>query len=199
MPADQVMTMHMVELEKIYRDQQRKQYIIQLRNEGTALQNQGKIPEAIARFKEYLRYQPDPAMEKHVKDLEARLLYAAGTGQTDRNHTSRQPQRPVPSGTRANNEDLLFGFYAVLYNESSTKTDLRFEGEKGDYTIIEPGKNRSYSGFMKGLTIKAMAFNNGQKIAECSWTISESPGPGRQMHAIFRDPANLECLAGDYK
>ncbi len=44
-----------------------------LRAEGEALQKQGRISEAAAKMKESLRYVPDPALEAHVKTLEARL------------------------------------------------------------------------------------------------------------------------------
>ena len=45
----------------------------ELRDRGEAAQKQGKIPEAISSFRESLKILPDPALEAHVKTLEARL------------------------------------------------------------------------------------------------------------------------------
>ncbi len=45
----------------------------ELRDRGEAAQKQGKIPEAVSSFRESLKILPDPALEAHVKTLEARL------------------------------------------------------------------------------------------------------------------------------
>ena len=45
----------------------------ELRDKGEAAQKQGKIPEAMSSFRESLKILPDPALEAHVKTLEARL------------------------------------------------------------------------------------------------------------------------------
>jgi len=71
---------------------------MQLRLQGEALQKQGKVPEAIARYKEYLRYAPnDTAMANHVRDLESRTALSMDTtGGVGRIHTS-EPAGPTPS------------------------------------------------------------------------------------------------------
>ena len=66
-------------------DQKNSQRAMQLRAQGEQFQKQNKVPEAIAAYKEYLKYAPgDTAMANHVRRLEA--SYAAanrpGTGNT---------------------------------------------------------------------------------------------------------------------
>jgi tetratricopeptide (TPR) repeat protein len=45
----------------------------QLRAEGTQLQNQKRYAEAIAKYRESLRYVPDKALEQHVAQIEAEV------------------------------------------------------------------------------------------------------------------------------
>jgi len=42
----------------------------QLRSEGQALQQQNRLPEAIARYRQSLALVPDPALEQHIRTLE---------------------------------------------------------------------------------------------------------------------------------
>jgi len=44
-----------------------------LRDEGAALQGQNRIREAIAKYRESLKYVPDPQLEAHIRKLEASL------------------------------------------------------------------------------------------------------------------------------
>jgi tetratricopeptide (TPR) repeat protein len=44
-----------------------------LRDEGEALQGQGRLAEAAAKYRESLKLVPDPALDAHVKALETRL------------------------------------------------------------------------------------------------------------------------------
>jgi tetratricopeptide (TPR) repeat protein len=44
-----------------------------LRNEGVTLQQQGKLAEAITKYRESLRYYPDPGLEAHIKTLQTKL------------------------------------------------------------------------------------------------------------------------------
>ncbi len=98
-PNDTAMANHVKTLEaKLVDDQRKIQYAMQLRLQGEALQKQGKVPEAIARYKEYLRYAPnDTAMANHVRDLESRTALSMDTtGGVGRIHTS-EPAGPTPS------------------------------------------------------------------------------------------------------
>jgi tetratricopeptide (TPR) repeat protein len=72
-PNDTTMANYIKTLEAKYAaDQKNSQQAMQLRAQGEQLQKQNKIPEAIAAYKEYLRYAPnDTAMANHVKQLEA--------------------------------------------------------------------------------------------------------------------------------
>lgn len=47
-----------------------------LRAEGEQLQNQRRVPEAIAKYRESIRLVPDPALEQHIRVLEAALASA---------------------------------------------------------------------------------------------------------------------------
>gem|GEM_PF-2375324 len=74
-PTDQAMAKHISNLErKLAEDQQKVQYAMQLREQGENFQKQNKIPEAIAKYKEYMKYMPnDQAMAKYISDLEGRI------------------------------------------------------------------------------------------------------------------------------
>jgi tetratricopeptide (TPR) repeat protein len=48
-----------------------------LRDEATVLQQQNRLKEAIARYRESLTYLPDPDLEKHVKQLEIKAATPA--------------------------------------------------------------------------------------------------------------------------
>jgi len=92
-PNDTAMSKYISDLEKKASDQQQKsQYATQLRAQGEALQKQNRIPEAIAKYKEYLRYVPgDTAMVNFIRDLESRIALSVDTG---RAYTSRPIERP---------------------------------------------------------------------------------------------------------
>ncbi|MHB8111689.1 MAG: hypothetical protein ACYDHW_16825, partial [Syntrophorhabdaceae bacterium] len=48
-------------------------YAKQLRSEGEQLQKQNKIREAVAKYKESLKYMPDPALQGHIATLETQV------------------------------------------------------------------------------------------------------------------------------
>ena len=49
----------------------------QLRAEGEALQRQGKLKEAVVKYKESLNYLPDKGLEEHIRKLEAQIAQDA--------------------------------------------------------------------------------------------------------------------------
>jgi hypothetical protein len=68
---------------------------MQLRAQGEQLQKQNKIPEAIAAYKEYLRYAPnDTAMANHVKALETSYAASKPGTQTGRVYTAKPVETP---------------------------------------------------------------------------------------------------------
>ena len=95
-PNDTAMVNHVRTLEaKLVEDQKKAQYAMQLRSQGEALQKQGKIPDAIAMYKEYLKYAPnDTAMVNHVRTLEAGIAQSAIDGRTGRAYTSKPVEQP---------------------------------------------------------------------------------------------------------
>lgn len=64
---------------------ERQQIAGRLRAEAKALQDQGKLREAIAKYRESLTYVPDPALEAYIKQVEAAAL--------------KQEAAPAPSDT----------------------------------------------------------------------------------------------------
>jgi len=88
-PNDTAMANHIKTLETKYAaDQRNSQFAMQLRTEGEQFQRQNKIPEAITKYKEYLRYAPnDTAMVNHVRTLEA--AYAGNKVGTGRVYTAK--------------------------------------------------------------------------------------------------------------
>jgi tetratricopeptide (TPR) repeat protein len=92
-PNDTAMSKYISDLEKkASEEQQKTQYAMQIRAQGEALQKQNRMPEAIAKYKEYLRYVPgDTAMVNFIRDLESRIALSVDTG---RAYTSRPIERP---------------------------------------------------------------------------------------------------------
>jgi tetratricopeptide (TPR) repeat protein len=90
-PNDTAMAKYVTDLETQQKVQQQKaQQAAQIRAQGEALQKQNRIPEAIAKYKEYMAYAPnDTAMANHIKTLEAGVAYSTGDGRTGRSYTSR--------------------------------------------------------------------------------------------------------------
>ena len=62
---------------QIAADQQRRQQATQLWNEGTALYTAGRIPEALAKFKESVALLPDAAHQQYIAQVEAALANRA--------------------------------------------------------------------------------------------------------------------------
>ncbi len=72
---------------KLWSNQERQKYVSdlekaiaarkakakKLRDEGEALQTQGKLREAIGKYRESLTHWPDPALEEHIKMIEAKI------------------------------------------------------------------------------------------------------------------------------
>jgi tetratricopeptide (TPR) repeat protein len=96
-PNDTAMAKHITDLEASQRAQQQKaQYAAQLRALGESYQKQNKIPEAIAKYKEYMTYVPnDTAMANHIRTLESGMAYSIDTGRTGRSYTSRPIETPA--------------------------------------------------------------------------------------------------------
>jgi len=82
---DKALEQHVAQMEaqlKTQNDQQARQARAKtLRDEGAALQGQNRIREAIAKYRESLKYVPDPQLEAHIRKLEASLT-AKPTPQT---------------------------------------------------------------------------------------------------------------------
>ncbi|MCX8028191.1 MAG: hypothetical protein N3A62_10130, partial [Thermodesulfovibrionales bacterium] len=68
-------------LKKEEEQRQRNEYARRLRVEGEQLQRAGRIQEAIAKYRESLRYQPDAALEKHIRELELSMVRPTPTPQ----------------------------------------------------------------------------------------------------------------------
>jgi tetratricopeptide (TPR) repeat protein len=124
-PNDQAVARTITELEARQKDlQQKAQYAQQLRAQGEAFQKQGRIPEAIAKYKEVLSYQPnDEALKNHIRNLEANLAVT----------TTTKPSPPqgaggsLPSGIPCN---LTGTWIAQLTKETQWKMILRQQGNK---------------------------------------------------------------------
>jgi tetratricopeptide (TPR) repeat protein len=58
---------------KLEKDKRNRETAKHLRDEGTTLQGQGKLAEAIAKYTESLKYYPDPNLESHIRTLQTKL------------------------------------------------------------------------------------------------------------------------------
>lgn len=61
---------------------QNKEIAKKLRAEGEALQNQDRLEEAVAKYRESLKYLPDPKLEEHIKLIETKLAEGKNKKQT---------------------------------------------------------------------------------------------------------------------
>jgi hypothetical protein len=69
-----------------------------LRAEGEQLQNQRRIPEAIAKYRESIRVLPDPALEQHIRVLEAALASAQAGAAPAATGSGAAPTAPTAGG-----------------------------------------------------------------------------------------------------
>ncbi|MDD2926089.1 hypothetical protein [Rhodoferax sp.] len=58
---------------ELVKQQTRMAQAKQLRDQGQLLQQQGRIPEAISKYRESLKLMPDPKLEQHIQTLEHQL------------------------------------------------------------------------------------------------------------------------------
>ncbi len=74
---DPALEQHIAKLEAEMKNQQAVQantfQAKTLRDEGAALQNQGKLAEAIAKYRQSLNLLPDPALEQHIAKIETEI------------------------------------------------------------------------------------------------------------------------------
>ena len=74
---DKALEQHIVQLETQVRKQNEQQAAQArakaLRAEGAVLQNQNRIREAVVKYRESLKYVPDPQLEAHIRKLEVSL------------------------------------------------------------------------------------------------------------------------------
>ncbi len=91
---DKALEQHVAQMETLLK-KQNDQQVLQaraktLRDEGATLQGHNRIREAIAKYRESLRYVPDPQLEAHIRKLEASLA-AKPTTPTPPTATSASP------------------------------------------------------------------------------------------------------------
>ena len=114
MPNDQAMAKYINDLENNLRAQQQKaQQADQLRAQGEALQRQNKIPEALAAYREYMKYMPnDQAMDKYINDLEnnlrAQQQKAQQAAQLRAQGEALQKQNRIPEALAAYREYMKY-------------------------------------------------------------------------------------------
>lgn len=158
---DAALEQHISRIEAEMRKQQDQQSRLtrakQLRDEGAALQNQNRIRDAVVKYKESLQYVPDPALERHIRVLEASL--------------AQKPQTPVqppkPPVTTLPVTGTLSGSWTVSCNEG-TKYNLTITqtGSSFDAVIVNEGERTTYRG-----TIAGRAFTAQPSVPEPNTTV----------------------------
>lgn len=127
-----------------------KEKATRLRNEAAVLEKQGKLPEAIARYKGSLKYQPDPQWAEYVKGLEAKLAKE----KKDKPKSDTAP-KPAPAGFDGLYQGTLSG---PTLTESVTFSFKVMNGSwKGKITLAKSpheiqGTVDQKSGTMQGKT-----------------------------------------------
>ena len=147
---DAALEQHISRIEAEMKKQQDQQSRLtrakQLRDEGAALQKQNRIRDAVVKYRESLQYIPDPALERHIRVLEASL--------------AQKPQTPVqppkPPVTTQPMTGTLSGSWTVSCNEG-TKYNLTITqtGSSFDAVIVNEGERTTYRGTIAGRTFTA--------------------------------------------
>ncbi|MFQ3573356.1 MAG: tetratricopeptide repeat protein, partial [Thermodesulfovibrionales bacterium] len=88
---------------------QRVEYGKRLRAEGEALQRANRLQEAIAKYRESLRYLPDPDLERHIRELELAMVRPTPTPQPTPQSTYRPPVVTAPPISSVNLSGLWIG------------------------------------------------------------------------------------------
>jgi tetratricopeptide (TPR) repeat protein len=127
---DEKLKEHVKALEVGLAEDKRKLEIAKsLRNEGATFQQQGKLAEAITKYKESLKYYPDASMESHIRTLQAKLVQAKPkqlTQDKERQEKEKQVATNLETAKSLRNEGAAFqqqGKLAeaiVKYKESLT-------------------------------------------------------------------------------
>ena len=77
----------------------RKSQAQTLRDEGAVLQNQKRLREAVAKYRESLKYWPDPALEDHIIKVENEIQRIEIEHQTKKTETLPSPSAPSTSAS----------------------------------------------------------------------------------------------------
>jgi tetratricopeptide (TPR) repeat protein len=158
-----------------------------LRAEGEQLQNQRRIPEAIAKYRESLRYVPDPALEQHIRTLEAALARPA--------QPPAQPPAPAPPQAAAGAAKVIFenGNIDGVQNAPTRPTTFSLSQP---HLITKITNYHWNSGRGAALGTIALKDQGGETYGP--WRASGRPGQGNVPNAYWDVAPNLTLPAGTY-
>ncbi len=141
-----------------------------LRAEGEALQGQGKTAEAVAKYRESLRYVPDAKLDEHIRVLEAQDARQAGQRKT---------------------ADQLWQDGTALFNQgrpgealAKFKESLKYSSSPERVKVVQDLEGRKAQA--EKLRSEGASFQNQGKLREAAGKYRESlgywPDPGLKDH-----------------
>ncbi len=150
----------------------------QLRAEGEQFQRQNKIPEALTKYREYMRYVPnDTAMESHIKTLETR--YAADQRNSQRATQLRAQGEQLQRQNKISEAISAYKEY-LRYAPNDTAMANHVRALEVSYAANKPATGRVY-------TAKPVETHSRSTFAGSSWTGSWRSAAGPDGEIITLD------------
>jgi len=174
---DPALEQHIAKLEAAAKQQQQASanatQAKNLRAEGERLQNQKQYAAAAAKYRESLKYQPDPALEQHIAKLET---------------AAKQQQQSAGS---SGGIELV----AAMTNQGKDNVHIVVAGQEdfGPQNRIAPGASvRKTIRLPQAGSVKFSAGRGGRQVAWCSVNVAQRG----EATVTFRDPDRLTCVSG---
>jgi tetratricopeptide (TPR) repeat protein len=164
----------------------------QLRDEGYALQQQSRLKEAVAKYRESLSYWPDPQLEKYVKDIEARMAASSG-GSTASGPVASTPAKPPTSQPPVQTSSAsinIVGAWQTTHHDKGQKVAAGLTHFYKDGTmVIEASKVETAE---KGQFI-VCRINGSWKMSASTLTVS----PGKSECRMPNGTTRTDDFSGD--
>ncbi len=124
---------------------QKKAQAQRLRQEGEALQNQRKLQDAVMKYRESLKFWPDPALEEHIRKIEVQIakenenkamadrLWQEGKGLFDQNKPSEalaKFKESLKYGSNAERQRYVKDLETKIMQTNALCQRLREEGQR---------------------------------------------------------------------
>ncbi|GAB4398221.1 MAG: hypothetical protein OHK0048_09140 [Rhodoferax sp.] len=159
-----------------------------LRDEGAALQQQNQIPQAIGKYRESLALVPDPALEAHIRALQASLAPKPTPNPTTPVAT------PVPPPGAAGSVLFDNGNLGAVHNKPTQATRVRFASNVTITKLTTYHWNNGRGTPSTG----SIGLRDASGRLYGPWPTKGSPGQGNVTNAYWNAYPNVSLPAGEY-